>query len=87
MEKEYLLKVIRLRIKQLEEEYRKYFDLTNGPSKSYSGAACIRSRLKKDLGTLHLLNYLVTLCPDTMCIDNTDLCSTIDRLVEPRRLK
>ena len=87
MNKEYLLSMVRTRIKQVEEEYRKYFDLDNGPSKSYSGAACIRSRLKKDLGILHLLEYLIMYCPDTMQIDNEDLCNSFDRLVEPRKLK
>lgn len=86
MNKEYLLSVIRQRIKQVESEYRKYFDLENGPSKSYSGAACMRSRLKKDLGTLRLLEYIITNCND-ITLDDDELCNAFDRLVEPRRLK
>lgn len=87
MNKEYILNMVRARIKQVEEEYRRYFDLENGPSRSYSGAACARSRLKKDLGMLRLLDYLVRHCPDTLQIDNEDLCNSFDRLVEPRELK
>lgn len=87
MNKEYMLSVIKERIKALESEYRKYFDLDNGPSKSYSGAACIRSRIKKDLGVLKLIEYLLVYCPDTMEIVNDELCNVFDRLVEPRRLK
>lgn len=86
MNKEYLLSVIKQRIKQVESEYRKYFDLENGPSKSYSGAACMRSRLKKDLGTLRLLEHIITNCKD-ITLDDDDLCNAFDRLVEPRRLK
>ena len=86
MNKDYLLRVIRERIKQVEEEYRKYFDLENGPSKSYSGAACIRSRLKKDLGTLRLLEYCICHC-SSITLDNDDLINAFDRLVEPRKLK
>lgn len=88
MNKQYLLAAIRQRIAQVESEYRKYFDLENGPSKSYSGASCMRSRLKKDLGTLRLLEYLVLRCPDDMTLpDNDELVKAFDRLVEPRRLK
>lgn len=85
MNKDYLLTQIRARIEQVEVEYRKYFDLENGPSKSYSGAACSRSRLKKDLGTLRLLEYLIIRCPDTMELIDS-LVEAFDRLVEPRKL-
>lgn len=86
MNKAYMLEMVRQRIKILEAKYREYFD-TNGPSKSISGAACIRSRIKKDLGVLQLLEYLLLYCPDTMEIDNSNLCAAFDRLVEPRELK
>ena len=76
---------LKLRISELESEYRKYFDLDSGPSKSYSGAACMRSRIKQKLNTCHLLLYLLMYVPDTMLIDNKDLCDTFDRLTEPRR--
>lgn len=87
MNKKYLLELVQARIKQLQDEYRSYFDLENGPCKSYSGAACMRSRCKKDLGTLQLLEYLLMYCPDNMEIESQDICDAFDRLVEPRRLK
>lgn len=87
MNKSYMLEIIRQRIHELQAKYREYFDLDNGPSKSYSGAACSRSRIKKDLGTLQLLEYLLVLCPDTMLIDDQEICDTFDRLTAPRRLK
>lgn len=87
MNKEFMLAQVRYRIKQLESEYRQYFDTDNGPSTSKSGAACIRSRITKDLGTLHLIEYLLMYCPDTMLIDSDDICKAFDRLTEPRKLR
>ena len=87
MNKEYMLALTRERIAQLEAKYREYFDLDNGPSKSYSGASCIRSRIKKDLGTLKLIEYLLVYCPDSMSIESDDITQAFDRLTEPRRLK
>lgn len=87
MNKEFMLAQVRYRIKQLETEYRQYFDTDNGPSTSKSGAACIRSRITKDLGTLHLIEYLLMYCPDTMLIDSSDICKAFDRLTEPRKLR
>lgn len=87
MNREYLLQVVANRIKELQVEYRKYFDTDNGPSKSFSGAACIRSRIRKDLGTLKLIQYLLEYCPDTMVIESKDIIDAVDRLVEPRKLR
>lgn len=87
MKKDYLLRMIRQRITELETKYRDYFDLDTGNSKSYSGAACMRSRIKKDLGTLKLLECLVMYCPNTMRLDNQEICDAFERLVEPRILK
>jgi hypothetical protein len=87
MNKEYMLTLIRERIEQLEVIYRKYFDTENGPSKSYRGSACMRSRTKKDLGTLKLLEYLLMYCPDSMEIESEEITKAFDRLVEPRRLE
>lgn len=87
MNKEFMLAQVRYRIKQLEAEYRKYFDLDDGPSKSVSGAACIRSRIMKDLGILHLIDYLLMYCPDDMVIESETVCKAFDRLTEPRKLR
>lgn len=87
MNKEYMLKVCQERIKELQSKYRLYFDTDKGPSKSISGAACIRSRILKDIRTLKLLEYLLMYCPDTMSIDNQELQDAFDRLTEPRKLR
>lgn len=87
MNKEYMLTLIRERIKQLEITYRSYFDTDNGPSKSYHGSACMRSRTLKDMNTLKLIEYLLMYCPDTMEIVSEELIKAFDRLTEPRRLK
>lgn len=82
-----MLEMLRQRIKILEINYRKYFDTDIGPSKSKSGAACMRSRIKKDLEVLKLIEYLLMYCPDTMSIDSSSICAAFDKLVEPRELK
>ena len=86
MNKDDMLALIRIRISELESEYRKYFDTDNGPSKSYSGSACLRSRVKKDLGTLKLLEYLILRCADSVIL-NIENEAAFNRLVEPRRLR
>ena len=87
MDKEYMLTAIRGRITELEVQYRKYFDQETGPSKTYYGAACMRSRVKKELDTLKLIQYLLLYCPNTMEIESAELTAVFDRLVEPRRHK
>lgn len=87
MNKEYMLRLIKERIAQLEKKYREYCNTDTGPSKSYMGSACLRSRVKKDINTLKLLECILFFCPDSMTIDNADAEAAFDRLVEPRRLK
>lgn len=87
MDRDYMLQSVRHRIKELQEKYREYFDTDNGPSRSVSGAACIRSRITKDLGVLKLIEYLLVSCSSKMIIDNDELCRAFDRLVEPRKLR
>lgn len=87
MNKEFMLAQVRYRIKELEQQYRSYFDTDGGPSTSVSGAACMRSRVTKDLGTLHLIEYLLINCPDSLSIDSESICKAFDRLTEPRKLK
>lgn len=84
MDKEYMLQTIKIRIKELEKKYREYFSTDNGPSSSKSGAACMRSRIKKDLDVLKLLEALLMYCPATMVIDNENLERVFNRLTEPR---
>lgn len=83
MDKEYMLLMIRARIKEVETKYRAYFD-TDGPSKSKAGAAVNRSKCLKEMRYLHLIEYLILRCPDTLTIDG-ELCEAFDRLTEPRR--
>ena len=87
MDKEYMLNTIRARLKQCETLYRSYFSTDTGPSKSASGAACMRSRYKRDIELLKLLEYLVMYCPDNMLIESADIIAAFDRITEPRRLK
>lgn len=87
MNKEYMLRLIKERIAQLEKKYREYCNIDSGPSRTYSGSACMRSRVKKDISTLKLLECILFYCPDSMSVNNPDAEEAFDRLVEPRRLK
>lgn len=84
MNKEYMLAKVRQR---LEEQMINYRNLCNGTgrSKTYAGSAVNRSKVKKEIQLLQLLEYLLMYCPDTMMIDNQELTDGFDRLVEPRR--
>lgn len=83
MNKEYMLAAICGRIEELRKEYRSYFNTDSGPSKSISGAACMRSRKLKDIQTLQLLENLVSHMSDTDVLPD-ELVPAFDRLVEPR---
>ena len=76
-----MLQMLKIRIEELEKKYRMYFDTDSGPSKSKSGAACIRSRIKKQLGVLKLLEHII-LRSSIVTIDNDDLCAAFMKLVE-----
>lgn len=82
MDKQYMLSMLSQRIEELEALYRGYFDFT---SYTYGSAASMRSRIKKQLYQARLLEYLIMRCPDTMTIEDKDLCQAFDMLVEPRR--
>lgn len=84
MDKEYMIDLIRARLKEVETKYRACFD-TDGPSKSKAGAAVNRSRCLKEMRILHLIEYLVLRCPDTMTIESDELCQAFDQLTEPTR--
>ena len=84
MNKQYMLAVIKIRLKDVERKYRACFD-TNGPSKSKSGATVNRSRCMKEIRTLRLIEHLILRCPDTLTIDNEELCKAFDQLTEPGR--
>ena len=87
MDKQFLLEAIKTRIEELVKKYRSYCDTENGPSKSTSGSACLRSRTKKDMDTLKLLEYLIMWCPDSFEITDKEIQDIMDRYIEPRRLK
>lgn len=82
MNKDYMLMMIKDRLKELEKKYRMYFDTDTGPSKSKSGAACIRSRINKQILTLRLLEHIVLRCPGNLTIDSDDLIKAFMKLVE-----
>lgn len=86
MTKAYLISTIDIRIKELTAKYRTYFD-ENGPSQSKSGRACMRSRVLKDIDTLKLFKYILKACPDSFEISDPNICLTMDKFIEPRRLK
>ena len=77
-----MLAVLKQRIEELEKKYRSYFNVAG---QSYSGAACMRSRVKKDLGTCKLLEAILLQAPDSLVLNSTELEDTFNRLVEPRR--
>ncbi|MBP3622023.1 MAG: hypothetical protein J6J16_09715 [Lachnospiraceae bacterium] len=85
MDRRWMLKVLKERISELEEKYRQYFDCTTGKSSTYMGAACMRSRIKKDLGVCKLLEAILLQCSDSLVLNSTELENTFNRLVEPRR--
>lgn len=86
MNKKYMLEVLRQRMHDVESKYRACFD-TDGPSKSKAGAAVNRARCLKELRVLRLLEYFILRCPDTLTMDNADLCTAFDQLTEPSRRK
>ena len=83
MNKEYMLEQLKIAIPLMEAKYRSLFD-TSGSSWSSKGAAVNRSKRKRLLDLAKLIEYLLMYCPESMFIDNSDLCSAFDRLVEPR---
>ena len=87
MDKDFILHAIKARLEELGKKYREYCDIDNGPSKSASGSACMRARVKKDIDTLRLVEYLVMWCPDSFEITDKDMSDIMDRFLEPRRLK
>lgn len=82
MDRRWMLQVLKERIAELERKYRSYFD---APGQSYSGAACMRSRVKKDLGVCKLLEAILLQASDSLVLNSTELEDTFNRLVEPRR--
>jgi hypothetical protein len=77
MDKEFMLAEIRSIIAELEKTYRSYFsneNHTNGTNASQ------RSRAKRALDRARLIEYLLMYCPDTMVIDDQDLCDAFDKL-------
>lgn len=87
MDKDFILKQIKARLDELIKKYREYCDTENGPSRSTSGSACLRSRTKKDIDTLKLIEYLVMWCPSSFEIDDEEIENIMNRFLEPRRLK
>lgn len=81
-----MLEAVRRRIGQLEDLYRGYCNgkSSAGVNLTYGGAATLRSNTKRDLGLLHLMEYLLLYCPDTIIIDDADVQKVFDRLTEPR---
>jgi len=89
MDKEYMLKII---IEQLEIYKNIYKCACNnrtpdGKDLTYMGAAVARSLAKKNIGTLRLLQQLLSYCNDSMFIDDAQACTAFDRLVHDGKRK
>ena len=77
MNKEYMLKEIRTLIAELQKQYRSYFSNENNTAGSNASQ---RSRTKRALDRAKLVEYLLMYCPDTMVIDDQDICDAFDKL-------
>ena len=77
MNKEYMLKEIRTLIAELQKQYRSYFSNENN---TVGSNASQRSRTKRALDRSKLIEYLLMYCPDTMVIDDQDICDAFDKL-------
>ena len=77
MNKEYMLKEIRALIAELQKQYRSYF---SNEENTVGSNASQRSRTKRALDRAKLVEYLLMYCPDTMTIDDQDICDAFDKL-------
>ena len=77
MNKEYMLKEIRTLIAELQKQYRSYFNNENNTDGSNASQ---RSRTKRALDRAKFIEYLLMYCPDTMVIDDLDICDAFDKL-------
>ena len=85
MDKEYMLITVRRRIKELLKEYEAACNdkTVDGRSLSSNGAGTKRSRLKRDIQLLTLIEQLL-ISSKAVYIDDSDAIDGFDRLVEPR---
>lgn len=85
MDKEYMLVTVRRRIKELLKEYEAACNdkTVDGRSLSSNGAGTKRSRLKRDIQLLTLIEQLL-ISSKAVYINDSDAIDGFDRLVEPR---
>lgn len=85
MDKEYMLVTVKRRIKELLKEYEAACNdkTVDGRSLSSNGAGTKRSRLKRDIQLLTLIEQLL-ISSKAVYIDDSDAIDGFDRLVEPR---
>ena len=77
MDKEFMLAEIKALITELEKQYRSYF---SNETHTVGSNASQRSRTKRALDRAKLIEYLLMYCPDSMVIENQDLCDAFDKL-------
>lgn len=83
-DKDYMLEELAYRIEYLKEAYKAYAQGHNirGDPVTRSGAACLRSRVKKDICTLSLVKEILEQCTDDIVIEDPDSLLGFDRLVK-----
>lgn len=83
MNKEYMLLMVGKRLEVLTKQYAnacKGLSLSGKPV-STSGAACLRSRIKRDICILELLKELLE-TSTAVYIENEDACMGFDKLLK-----
>lgn len=80
MNKQWMLEQIAVRLAELTKTYNSYCSTATGPSKSASGAACMRSRIKKDKDALKLIRTLLEHCSDDVIITDPEQIKAFNRL-------
>lgn len=84
MNKDYMLRMVQQRLTVLRTQYRNACNgkTLTGKDASYMGAAVLRSRLKKEICIITLLEELLLTADDDLYIDNEDAELGFDKLMK-----
>lgn len=85
MDKEYMLELIRARLKVLDKRLKAALNQQNeqGEAITYGAAAAIRTLTLRDIGTLKVMEQVLCWSKARMYIDDEDLIQAFHRLTEP----